>query len=170
VIWKREYYCSTYNTDVTLLVGSIDDLNTWLKATYPNADFGDYSGRRSSGKVIEHTGNGFTEFMIWFPSWDRTPGRGQIKTLAHECFHLAAKILRMVGVGLTDESEEAFAYLQSAFILDMWKGLDRYVEGETARRSKERARRAAQRTNKPSRTVRVREVRTQVLARRRSRG
>ena len=42
--------------------------------------------------------------------------RNQPDSIAHECFHAASYFLRSRGVELSDESDEAFAYLMSYLI------------------------------------------------------
>jgi len=38
------------------------------------------------------------------------------KLVVHECFHLTSYIMRRVGMPLTEESEEAFTYLQEELV------------------------------------------------------
>jgi hypothetical protein len=119
---RRSLRDSIFKADITLLVGSIDELRREFDrkadTTGALAD--------SNAKVIEYThSNGVIEWYVWFPRWDpKSPYN--VDTLVHEMVHLASQILRHRGVVMCRESEETYAYYQEALFrmvrgqLDAW--------------------------------------------------
>lgn len=78
-----------YTTKLT--ASDVQRINTHLKGM-------GYTGRLDCGG-----------FVLWLRDYPRTPH--DFGVLAHETFHLADMILRNVGMTLSDDSDEAWAYL-----------------------------------------------------------
>jgi hypothetical protein len=76
-------------------------------------------------------GNEDNEWFICFPyspkTWDYTT------ILAHECLHIASRVLRGKGIVLSDESEEAFTYYHGWMMQSL---TDIYKEHYKAKRKK----------------------------------
>jgi hypothetical protein len=102
---------SIYGAELLLLIGPSNGLTTWLtRHGYP-AD----EEAPAQGKTIElvHPTHGDAVWIVWMPA------DAVLSTIAHECVHLAAEVLRNRDVVLTRDSEEAFAYYVSSMFEQM---------------------------------------------------
>lgn len=85
----------------------------------------DVSDRKSNGDV-------YISFAIWVEKPE------DYSVVAHECLHLAGKILDTRGVPVSKKNDEVLAYYQGYWIEKFWKFLSRYAEKEKNTKSKAR--------------------------------
>jgi hypothetical protein len=136
-IWTCEIYCSIYNTNITLLVGTLEAMRGWLQAHH------DESAERlrlASAKTIEITddASGSKEWVMWFPTW--TDDRTDLLKLVHESGHVVHQLFRQIGFKIHKRSnEEPFTYFQTDLVRECWDALSDYAA--KPKRKKARARR-----------------------------
>src|SRR6185503_12966239 len=126
---------SIYGADVQLLVGAKPCLTSWLtRHGYPPDD----EEASADGKTIElvHPTRGAV-WIVWLPP------DVALSTIAHECVHLAAEVLRDRDVVLTRDSEEAYAYYVSSMFEQMRAALHPTRRPSPRRRRRRRRRRDA---------------------------
>lgn len=104
-----------YLAPATVIIGPPAETQAWLKRHFHDEDPVDPDVAAST--LQYDTPDGTTWVTVFTPVRSRSLTLDQLGTVAHEGFHLAARILRNRGVPLTEESEEAYAYyLGSLFV------------------------------------------------------
>lgn len=98
-----------YDTDLLLVVGDMAELNVSLED-----NLGKEKGEAAYNMMAEDIDESTTgrtallsggQVVLWLPDASH---RG---AMAHEIFHAVCFVMRKAGIGFSDESEEAFAYL-----------------------------------------------------------
>ncbi len=109
-----------YFNNITLVTdGDTDELNKYIKKKHKDFYIDDMGKKTTELKnkwptgrafcVIENN-TGFIYFYIWFKEFKTTVDYYEV--VVHECFHLTIECLRTVGLKLSNDSEEAYAYYQ----------------------------------------------------------
>lgn len=98
-----------YNTDLLLVVGSTEELKASL-GEHLDAENADAAYKMMAEDIKENTTGRTTllgggQVVLWLSNASREG------VTAHEIFHAVCFIMEKVGIGFSDESEEAFAYL-----------------------------------------------------------
>ena len=98
-----------YNTDLLLVIGTTEDLENALKE-----HFGEEEGEKGYALMAEDISDislGRSALLecgavaLWMPD------ASDKATMAHEIFHIATYIMEKVGIRLSHDSDEAYAYL-----------------------------------------------------------
>lgn len=117
---KRRLPQDMYNRCITLLYGSIDEMNAVLKRECP-IDFEPlHSSCQGHWKCYAHSGG----FQADYLCVKRATSRDHLfEVLAHETLHLVGHALRMAGLPHTEETEEAYTYYQQWLIRECLKAM-----------------------------------------------
>lgn len=105
-VFERDIYCVVGDAVVTL---------PYLKKRFGISDIGD-----DEGGSVWHTED--NTFVLWIE--DTGPSPSAIGTRAHEVFHIVKSALDYIGVSLSDESEEVYAY----YIGSIMTQLEKFVQ------------------------------------------
>lgn len=101
----KQLSCPMYGRRIYFGVGSQAELINKFKRVsgVPDCSLEDVPGRYG----MVYTANSGPIF-IWIHGYSGSPD--DVDTLSHEAFHLTFSVMEQVGVTLSEESEEAFAY------------------------------------------------------------
>jgi hypothetical protein len=134
MIWRRTLTDSIFGTDIQLIVCTIPEIRAWI-AQHP--EFEDHDSEEvwatANAETLQTT-NGPARWLVWLP-----PTRvsftdpEQLGTLVHETLHVTAQVLGDRGVALCSQSEEAFAYYQTAIFLQFLLLLKTYTKQQRDR-------------------------------------
>lgn len=105
-----------YRTDLLLVVGTRKELKTSLEGLLSGKEAKEAYNLMAEG--MDGTCRGRSALLdnggvvLWMPD---ASDKG---TMAHEIFHVVRFVMERVGIGLCDESDEAYAYL-IGYVTDM---------------------------------------------------
>lgn len=99
-----------YNTSVCFVVSEDVSRTAKFVAHWFDGDCGEW-GTEVYGRTLYRKGYAS---VVWFPHFPKTPK--DYGAMAHEVGHAAYVILGRAGVTLTEQSEEAFTYLQEYIV------------------------------------------------------
>lgn len=114
-----DFTAHPYKQDIVVVInGDIQDLIKYYeklgtKASKNNAQYIkenmelDYFDDKTDGAVLPGLPHGLAVLLKHKEGWITTT-----EVVAHECLHLVHFIMRRVGITLSQESEEAYTYLQ----------------------------------------------------------
>ena len=109
---RRRLPMDVYNRAITLLYGSVEEINAVLRRDVRHIDEPPESApvlaRNALGKWVRYCHNGYDADYICIVK--RGTLAGQMAVLTHEALHCASHALRMAGIAHTDETEEAYCY------------------------------------------------------------
>jgi hypothetical protein len=112
---RFQFYIGTWRCDVAVQLGGTPESANRHFGKLFGVEF-DSISEHIDGRMLGLSDN--KNVGLWFR--DEVPELG---TLAHEALHATCHILRLSGVPLTIESEEAYTYLQGYIIRKIaWKG------------------------------------------------
>lgn len=94
-----------YGRHITLIRGTFRQLQSWIKRSHP--DCIDVIENEPKATVLLLRG----PLAIWF-SDKRRSRREDRQIVVHEVVHLATHILLTAGIGLSNQTDEAYAYYQ----------------------------------------------------------
>lgn len=121
-----EIRVSVYKTNIHIIIGgSISERRKLLRSKNYTWKYVEELLDRISdhdATVVEHQSGDLTLFFNKSPKKDNF----WLSILTHETLHAACYILRRVGVQLSAESEEAYAYLQQMIFEEILDNLDKY--------------------------------------------
>lgn len=121
---------TTFNTDANLFINCtkkelIAFLNKHAKPLHdPVAAMGDADDNDVEGMHYVFPGKNGTVRVIWLPHFEPDNIR-HLSYFAHEVSHLVGRIFRDVGMRLSSDSDEAFAYLTGYYFEKFLKNLKR---------------------------------------------
>lgn len=111
---RRRLPQDVYNRCVTLLYGSVAEINAVLMRDVRNIDEPPESApvltTSSLGKWVCYCHNGYDADYLCIVA--RGTLAGQMAVLAHEALHCASHALRKAGIAHTEDTEEAYCYYQ----------------------------------------------------------
>ena len=88
---------------------SVEELRKWVLSRF-NWELEITDSQVNLGKLITIESDGKIDWIIWVDK------KIKYESLSHELLHLTFNTMRIVGIQLTKESEEAFTYLYSFYL------------------------------------------------------
>lgn len=104
--------CETWNVEVLVLIGyNSKEVNRVLMKVMGSApdDLHEIDKSGATGRTYWKTSS---TFVVWLKSWPKTAFHYGV--LQHELFHVVDNALRGKGIKLSDESDEAYAYMMES--------------------------------------------------------
>lgn len=117
---KYRIYDYAYHRDIVLVVGNDEQIQKWM-IKIKNLDDPWEPGRSSGRYMFCHDSK--ERFVVITTRGGNNLRDWRLGILSHELFHLACDALREVGLKLTDDSEEAYAYYVQGLFTQMAKYL-----------------------------------------------
>lgn len=132
-LWgKKQVFILTaipYDQDIVVAINAdMHDVRKFLKdlkelaadknVEYIDKELKDYMKLEGNtqGRMFSHFPFGFAVLLKHKESWVETAG-----LVSHECLHLTHYILKRAGLTLSEESEEAYTYLQEYLLKEILK-------------------------------------------------
>ena len=130
-----------YDETIDVFVGPVDELRRAIRRMWGQRAVDELELDDSPGKVLQHEDKaGVITFVVWLRGWH---GRSfDYGVIAHEATHLTARVLRVVGVKLCEESEEAYCYFTEFVYKTILKVARVHRERQSQRRRHQHQRRA----------------------------
>lgn len=110
-----------FDTDIDVVVATVPEIRAWLakQSTFEDRD-SDEEWASANAETLQSAALP-ARWLVWFPPVrDAVTDPQQLATLVHESLHVTAQVLSDRGVVLCPESEEVFAYYQTAVFVQMF--------------------------------------------------
>lgn len=118
-----------YGIPLRLIIAPWEEYKTHIKKTY---GFTESEQRFFGGMsyLVTSENKGEAEGIIWMPSFDNS--MDSISTLAHECLHIAIRVLDKMGVITNIDNQEPLCYLQQYYFKAALEKMQKRQPNKTA--------------------------------------
>ena len=132
----KHYYCDLYKANVVLYAYcTTQEANDHYQQSFEKTDVSLFDLDQEHGGYVTpvYSSKGERFFVVWLQD-------DYLETLVHESFHVVARIFEEVGIGLTEDNHEPWAYYLEYWVAKFRETLKEFVKDEAKKKHRQKKR------------------------------